>query len=68
MYRTTGFDLVTIRVGEPEQAVDFPVYRDLLSSVSPHSRGAFEGVFKEATERVLPLKDVTQQIFRIFLH
>jgi len=62
-----SFHLVTIRVGEPDHAVDIPVYRELLSSVSPYFRGAFEGGFKEATNRTIPLTDVTEQTFRIFL-
>jgi hypothetical protein len=62
-----SFDLVTIRVGESNDAVDIPVYRELISSVSPYFRSAFEGDFMEATERVIPLVDVTEQTFRVFL-
>jgi hypothetical protein len=62
-----SFDLVTVRVGSPDKAVDIPVYRELLSSVSPYFRGAFEGDFKEAAAGVVPLTDVTEATFRIFL-
>ncbi|KAF2823787.1 hypothetical protein CC86DRAFT_457428 [Ophiobolus disseminans] len=62
-----NFDLVTIRVGETGHTVDFPVYRELLSSVSPYFRSVFEGGFKEADDRVISLVDVTEQTFRIFL-
>ncbi|CAN9372295.1 unnamed protein product [Alternaria alternata] len=59
--------LVTVRVGEADTAVDIPIYRDRLSAVSPYFRGAFEGSFKEATDRNLSLTDVSEQTFRIFL-
>ncbi|CAN9210927.1 unnamed protein product [Alternaria alternata] len=60
-------DSVTVRVGEADTAVDIPIYRDRLSAVSPYFRGAFEGSFKEATDRNLSLTDVSEQTFRIFL-
>jgi hypothetical protein len=62
-----SFDLVTVRVGSPDKAVDIPVYRELLSSVSPYFRDAFEGGFKEAAAGIIPLTDVTEATFRIFL-
>jgi hypothetical protein len=62
-----SFDIVTLRVGEPVVAVDIPVYRDVLSAVSPYFRGAFEGSFREASEKLLPLVGVSEQTFRIFL-
>jgi hypothetical protein len=65
--RTMSFEMVTVRVGEADVAVDIPVYRDQLSAVSLYFRGAFEGPFKEATDRILPLTDVSEQTFRIFL-
>ena len=52
--------MVTVRVGEADVAVDIPVYRDQLSAVSLYFRGAFEGPFKEATDRILPLTDVSE--------
>jgi hypothetical protein len=62
-----SFEMVTVRVGEADAAVDIPVYRDHLSAVSPYFRGAFEGSFKEATDRNLSLTDVSEQTFRMFL-
>lgn len=59
--------MVTVRVGEADAAVNIPVYRDHLSAVSPYFRGAFEGSFKEATDRNLSLTDVSEQTFRMFL-
>jgi hypothetical protein len=41
-------DIVTIRVGDLEVAVAFPVYYEVLCAVSPYFRGAFDGGFKEA--------------------
>ena len=59
--------MVTVRVGEADVAVDIPVYRYQLSAVSLYFRGAFEGPSKEATDRILPLTDVSEQTFRTFL-
>ena len=39
--RTMSFEMVTVRVGEADVAVDIPVYRDQLSAVSLYFRGAF---------------------------
>ncbi|KAL1793565.1 hypothetical protein ACET3X_008547 [Alternaria dauci] len=66
-FLTMSFDMVTVSVGEADTAVNIPVYRDQLSAVSPYFRGAFEGSFKEATDRNLPLTDVSEQTFRMFL-
>jgi hypothetical protein len=66
-FLTMDFDLVTVRVGEPDQAVNILVSRKMLSSVSPYFRAAFEGKFKEATTRTITLSDVTEETFRIFL-
>lgn len=65
--RMMSFDVVTLRVGELDVAIDIPVYRRVLSAVSPYFRGAFEGSFKEATDRFLSLTDASEQTFRIFL-
>jgi hypothetical protein len=62
-----SFKLATVRVGKPDATVDVSVYRDLLSSVPPYFRGAFECGFKEATYGAVPLTDVTEETFRIFL-
>jgi hypothetical protein len=62
-----SFDIVTIRVGDPEIATDISVYRELLSAASPYFRAAFDGRFKEARERLLTLNDVSEQTFRLFL-
>jgi hypothetical protein len=61
------FDIVTLRVGEPDVAVDIPVYREVLAGISPYFCGAFKGSFKEAGDKFLPLTDVSEQTFRIFL-
>jgi hypothetical protein len=66
-YSAISFDLVTIRVGKSNHVVDILVYREILSSVSPYFHGAFEGHFQEATEGAIPLVDVTEQTFRVFL-
>jgi len=58
---------VTVRVGEADASVDMTVYHDILSAVSPYFRGAFEGSFVEATDRLISLTDVTEQTFRMFL-
>jgi hypothetical protein len=47
--------------------VDIPVQRELLSSISPYFRRAFEGGFRERVEGVIPLNDVTEETFQIFL-
>jgi hypothetical protein len=62
-----SFDLVNVRVGEPNKTVDFPVYRELLSSVSPYFRSAFEESFKEVADRIIPLTDVSNSTFRAFV-
>jgi hypothetical protein len=54
------FELVTLRVGEPDVAVDIPVYREVLAGISPYFHGAFKGSFKEATDKFLPLTDVSE--------
>jgi hypothetical protein len=59
--------MVTLCIGEPDTAVDIPVYRDVLSAVSPYFRGAFEDSFKEAADKLLPLTNVSKQTFCIFL-
>jgi hypothetical protein len=62
-----SYEVVTIRVGKPEVSIDFQVYRDLLISVSAYFRGAFAGGFKEAVDGVIPLTDVSEGTFRVFL-
>jgi len=66
-FLTMKLDLVTVRVGEEPHAIDFHVYHELLTSVSPYFQAAFDGGFKEANERQIALTDVTEQTFRIFL-
>jgi hypothetical protein len=61
-----SFDIVILRVGDPETATDVPVYRALLSSASPYFKGALEGGFKEAEERLITLNYVTVRNFRLF--
>jgi hypothetical protein len=66
-FLTMSFDMVTVCVGKADESVDIPVNLQVLTATSPYSRGAFEGDFKEATERIVILNDVTEQTFRIFL-
>jgi hypothetical protein len=60
-----NFELVTVRVGEPP--VDIPVYRDLICSVAPYFKGAFNSSFCEAEDRTINLPDVRESTFRAFL-
>jgi hypothetical protein len=60
-------DSVIIRVGGPSHVVEILVNCDLICSVSPYFRSAFQGKFQEATDRVISLPDVTEETFRIFL-
>ena len=60
-------DTVAIRIGDPSQVVEIQVDCELICSVSPYFRSAFKGKFKEATDRVISLPDVSEQTFRIFL-
>jgi hypothetical protein len=59
--------IVTVRIGQPNTTVDVPVQRELISSVSLYFRSAFDGAFRETTEGVIPLTDVTEETFQIFL-
>ncbi len=54
-------DIVTIFVGPEKKA--FPIHRALLSSKSTFFRGAFEGGFKEATDRTLTLAEKDPDCF-----
>jgi hypothetical protein len=63
--RSINFDIVTIRVDDP--LVEIPVYKELLCSVSPYFRGAFDHSFLEAKERTISLPDVSEKTFRVFL-
>lgn len=60
--------MVTVRLGQVDEAVEIPVNLELLKAVSPYFGGAFEGGFKEATDRKIESTDVTEQTFCIFLH
>jgi hypothetical protein len=62
-----GKNFVIIRLRNADEAVDVTVHRELLCSVSPFFGRAFGGVFKEATDGMVPLTDVTEATFRIFL-
>jgi len=66
-FLTMSFEMVTVRLGQGDEAVEIPVNLELLKAVSPYFGGAFEGGFKEATDRKIELTDVTEQTFRIFL-
>jgi hypothetical protein len=59
--------MVIIRISQPKTTVDVPVHRELLSSVSPYFRSTSEGAFRETTEGVIPLADVTEETSQIFL-
>jgi hypothetical protein len=60
-------NLVVIRVGELNKAVEFLVYRELLPSILPYFRSAFKEDFKKAADRIIPLADVSDSIFRVFM-
>lgn len=62
-----SLDIVTLRIGELASAVDIPVYREVITAVSPYLNGAFNGDFKEASDRTITLIDVNEQTVRIFL-
>jgi hypothetical protein len=63
---TATSTVVTVRVGPPDKAVNIPFFRELLSSVSPYFRAAFEDGFQEAIDGVTNLPGVTEETFRIF--
>ncbi|KAF1915496.1 hypothetical protein BDU57DRAFT_451017 [Ampelomyces quisqualis] len=56
-----------VKKAEAIVAMDVPIHRELLASVSPYFHGAFNGDFKEASDGIISLTDVTEQTFRIFL-
>lgn len=63
--RNFGTDLVTIEVG-PEKKV-FHVYKDVLTSASPYFKAAFEGEFREATEKRIYVEDISTSTFEAFM-
>ncbi|THY29894.1 hypothetical protein D6D01_03442 [Aureobasidium pullulans] len=56
--------IVTIEVGAEKKA--FMVHKDLLAFYSDYFRGAFDGSFKEATDRKLSLPDDCIGVFNVF--
>lgn len=60
--RTAAFDLVTVQVGQ--DAVEVPVYRELLSLVSPYFHNAFDGRLKQATDVIIPWLDTSEATFQ----
>lgn len=60
-----GQDIVTVKVG-PEET-PFNVHKDLLTSCSPYFKAAFEGRFREASDKTIALPDVTKTHFASFL-
>lgn len=60
-----GRDLVTINIGEDK--TPFEVRKDLLSSSSGYLRAAFEGEFRESSEKCIPLVETTKKQFEDFL-
>jgi hypothetical protein len=62
-----SLDIVTLRISEPASAVDIPVCREVITSVSPYFNGAFNGDFKEASDHTITLTDANEQTVRIFL-
>jgi hypothetical protein len=66
-FLTMSFEMITVRLGQADEAVDIPVNLQLLKAVLPYFGGAFECDFREATNRKIELTDVTEQMFRIFL-
>ncbi|TID26589.1 hypothetical protein E6O75_ATG01082 [Venturia nashicola] len=61
-----GKDLVQVEVGEEKEG--FTVHKDLLTAVSPYFKAAFEGGFKEAKNKSVPISDATPLQFRLFLN
>lgn len=61
-----GNQLVTIEVGEEKQ--QFSVHQDLLTASSKFFKAAFEGDFREATTKRIPLLDTTPQVVQEFLN
>ncbi|TLD18900.1 hypothetical protein E2P81_ATG01628 [Venturia nashicola] len=57
--------LVTIEVGEEKQL--FSVHQDLLTASSKFFKAAFEGEFREATIKTIPLVDTAPQQVQDFL-
>ncbi|TID13689.1 hypothetical protein E6O75_ATG01667 [Venturia nashicola] len=60
-----GTELVTIDVG-PEKTA-FHIHKGILTSESPYFKAAFDGEFREATEKRIHLADTTSAIFQDFM-
>lgn len=55
-----SLDIVTIRIGELASAADIPVYREVITAVSPYFNGVFNGDFKEASDCTITLTDANE--------
>ncbi|KAE9977679.1 hypothetical protein BLS_001203 [Venturia inaequalis] len=62
-----GTDLVTVQIGDGDTQEFFPVYKDLLTACSPYFKAAFDGKFREASDKAVSVPDVTSTQFRLFL-
>ncbi|TID13686.1 hypothetical protein E6O75_ATG01664 [Venturia nashicola] len=62
-----GTDLVTIQIGDGDTQESFPVHKDLLTACSPYFKAAFDGEFREAPDKAIPIPDVTSTQVRLFL-
>ncbi|QDS76430.1 hypothetical protein FKW77_004298 [Venturia effusa] len=60
-----GQDVVTVHVG-PDKT-PFLVHKDLLTTSSPYFKAAFEGEFREATDKTILLEDISVIQFKLFL-
>lgn len=58
-------EFVNVEVGVDKEV--FTVHKDLLTRCSPYFKVAFEGKFREATEKAIPIPHVTTTQFRLFL-
>ncbi|KAE9972664.1 hypothetical protein EG328_004864 [Venturia inaequalis] len=62
-----GTDLVTVQIGDGDTQEFFPVHKDLLAACSPYFKAAFDGKFREASDKAVSIPDVTSTQFRLFL-
>lgn len=58
---------MTVQIGDGDAQESFPVHKDLLTACSPYFKAAFDGQFREATDKTIPIPDVTPTQFRLFL-
>jgi hypothetical protein len=57
--------IVTVEIGS--EKTPFTVHKDLLTACSPYFKAAFEGPFREARDKSIPISDVEPKTFQLFL-